>query len=251
MILLILILFFQTTTQIPVYAINKETVFARVLFEQVYLYKTPTDNNSLENIFFEIPKTYFVEILDIENNFYFVRYSSFNGYVKKDSVQAVSETPTMPFLNNINFRVYAQMSENLWSMPTSSAPSTIITQIPPLTENIEYIGKINGECLIEDRTNIWYFCKFSSNQDYFGYVYSDFCDKMPIIANNTEQLTYINNPTFETYVEEIKAIPKESKAVGMVVAILSIPAIIFLLMVLRGSKIISKEKVKHKEVVDY
>ena len=250
MILLILILFFQST-DIPVYAIKTETIYARVLFEQTYLYKTPTENNSIENIYFELPKTYFVEILNKENDFYFVRYSSFKGYVKKDTIQAVNETPQMPFLININFRVYAQMSENLWSMPTSENPSNIIAKIPPLTENIEYIGKITGECLIEDRTNIWYFCKFSSDRDYYGYVYSDFCDKMPLIANNTEQLTYINNPTFEENVETINAIPENNKAVGIIIAILSVPATIFVLMVLKGSKIIHKEKIKHKEVVDY
>ena len=153
MIILILLIYFQSS--IPaVYASDTPTYYARILFEQVYLYKTPNEDNSLSNLYFELPKTYFVELIGKSGNFYEAKYLNFVGYVKKDSVQAIANTPSNPFLKNINFRVYSNLSENLWSHPTTDENSTILTTIPHLTNSIEYIGKINGQELIEGRTSI-------------------------------------------------------------------------------------------------
>ena len=100
MILLVFILFFQST--IPyAYAYENKTYYAKIMFEQVYLYKTPTNKNDMENIYFELPKTYFVKLLSRHDDFYEVRYLNIFGYVKKDSVQAVSHTPLNPFLTNL------------------------------------------------------------------------------------------------------------------------------------------------------
>ena len=250
MIILILILLFQSPTPI-VYATNNQTYYARVLFEQVYLYKSNNNDSSIENIYFELPKTYFVELIDISGNFYKARYLNFTGFVKKDSVQAISNTPINPFLTNINFRVYAELSQSLWSTPSTENKNNLITEIPPLTKNIQYIGKIHGECLIEGRTNVWYFCKYATEKDNYGYIYSDFCDEMPTVINNTEDVNYINNPTFKTPITPTKTIPKDSNAVGIVVGILSVPALIFVLMIMKGTRILSAEKIKNKEVVDY
>ena len=251
MILLILLIFFQSSNNTPIYATKQETYYARVLFEQVYLYKTPTEDNSLANIYFELPKTYFVELIGKEGDFYKAKYLDLYGYVKKDSVQAVSEAPINPFLTNINFRVYASLSETMWSNASTQNTSTIITQLPHLTNNLTYIGKITGECLIENRTNEWYFCKYTADKEYYGYVYSDFCDQMSPIANNFEELEYITNPTFEIIVPPTKTIPQNSNTVGIVIGILSIPVLIFVFMIIKGTKILSGEKISKKEVIDY
>ncbi len=248
MILLILILLFQSSNML-VYASENETCFARILFDQVYFYKTPTDDNSLNNIYFELPKSYFVELIDKDGNFYKARYMDLYGFVKKDSVQAVSKTPIKPFLTDVNFRVYANLSENMWTEPTES--SILITAIPHLTNNIQYIGKINGECLIENRTSVWYFCKFTNEKEHYGYVYSDFCDQMSPIQTNLEELEYMDNPTFEVKQPPTNAIPQNSNAVGIVVGILSIPVLIFVFMIVKSTKILNAEKTNKKEIVDY
>lgn len=250
MIFLILILIFQTAP-ISVSAANIPNYYARILFEQVYLYKTPVEDNSISNVYFEIPKTYFVQLSGVQGDFYKVNYLNFQGYVKKDSVQAVDSTPINPFLDNITFRVYAELSQNLRSEPLANN-SNLIVQIPPLTKNIQYIGRINGECLIEGRTNIWYYCKYINNNSiYYGYIYSDFCDEMaPIICNN-EELNYINNPTFEENIKPINSIPENSSIVGVVIGILSIPALIFLFLIMKSGKILNQKKIKRHEVVDY
>ena len=216
------------------------------------VYKTPNEDDSIANIYFELPKTYFVELLSKSGNFYEAKYIDFIGYVKKDCVQAVASTPINPYLKNITFRVYSELSQNIWSSPTTQEGSNILTQMPHLTKNISYIGKINGECLIEGRTNVWFYCKYTkANLDYYGYVYSDFCDETTQINNNMEEVTYINNPTFEAYIEATNTIPKNSNTIGVIVGILSIPALIFVFMILKSSKILNQEKVKRKEIIDY
>ncbi len=250
MFILIFILLFQNTN-IDVYASDNLKYYARVMYDQVYLLKNPTEDNSYDNTIFELPKTYFVELLDKHGDFYKAKYMDLTGYVKKDGVQAILGTPQTPFLTNISFRVYAELSQNIWSCPTINQNSIIITRIPALTKNITFIGKINGECLIQGRTNLWYYCKYTEyNKDYYGYVYSDFCDEFTPISNNIEEFTYINNPTFEPHIQET-SIPQDSNYIGIIIAILSIPALVFVFMIMKSSKILHQNKVKRKEIVDY
>jgi len=256
MIILILILFINTSIPV-VYAENSsKTYFAQVMFEQVFLYRTPNNDNSSLNIYFEIPKTYFVELLDSENDdFYLAKYSSITGYVKKESVQAISNTPSKPFLDNLNFRVYADLSRDLRSEPNvSSTTSSLLANIPLYSRNLTFYGKITGENLIEGRTNTWYFCKYSADIDYYGYVYSDFCDELPsTIPTNTEEVTYISNPTFLEPIENnnTNSINLNSNTTSIIVGILTIPAIIFVFMILKNKNVLSNSKNKEKEIKDY
>ena len=106
MLVLILILLFSSTAEtLPVSAATTETYFARIMFDQVFLYKTPNNIEDSSNIYFELPKSYFVELTDSANdNFYKVNYLNLTGYVKKDSVQTIAGVPMSPYLENINFR---------------------------------------------------------------------------------------------------------------------------------------------------
>ena len=228
-----------------------ENVFARVMFEHSYLFKKPIDNIEYSNLFFELPKTYFVELIDADGEFYKARYLSFEGYVKKDCVQAVKHVPNNPFLTNISFRVYADLSRQLRSSPTAYSESNLIITIPHLTRNITYISRLKGDCLIEGRTNIWYYCKFSSDKEYCGYVYSDFCDELTPILDNLEDVEYISNPTFKPTTTPAKTMSISDNSIGIIIAIISVPAIIFVFLILKGSKIGSQNKTKSREIIEY
>lgn len=249
MFLLILLIIFQSSQNPIIFAADNETIYAKILFDETYLYRNIDENQTVDNIYFELPKTYFVELLSLHGDYYKARYLDIFGYVKKDRVQAVAKTPQIPFLTTVTFRVYSAMSQSLRLSPSANA--NIITEIPLLTKNIQFLGAIKGESLIEGRTNIWYYCKYTSNNSYYGYVYSDFCDEMPQIAPNMEEIEFVSNPTFQ--VTQINnTIPLENKtSIGLVVAALSIPALIFIFLILNGTKILSNTKTKSKEVVDY
>ena len=251
MIILVLILFLNATAP-TVFADNK-SYFAQILFEQVYIYRTPNDDNSITNIFFEIPKTYFVELLDsVNQNFYLAKYLNITGYVKKESVQAVENTPSYPFLNNLNFRVYADLSRNIHSEPNaSSKTSNIIASVPLYCRNLTYYGKITGETLIEGRTNTWFYCKYTADKDYYGYIYSDFCDELPTpMPTNLEAVTFIANPTFKLdQVEQNNSIDFNSNTTAVIIAIVSIPALIFVFMIIKNKNILNSKL--NKEIKEY
>ena len=250
----LLLIFILLQNSIPVvYATERQSYYARIMFDNVLLYKAPVESTENSNVYFELPKTYFVELLSLANDdFYEVNYSSFHGYVKKDSVQAVNQKPTTPYLENISFRVYAEMSRDLRSEPnTTAGTSSQVAYIPLLNRNLTYYGRIEGERLIEGRTNIWYYCKFTADKDYYGYVYSDFCDEITPIISNSEEVTYISNPDFKTTEIEKTSMPTNDKNVGIIVGILAIPALIFLFMVIKSKNILSKEKINSKEIIDY
>lgn len=252
-ILLCLILF---NNSIPyVSAAENKSYYARIMYEQSFLYKSPTDDNSNNNVYFELPKTYFVVLTGSANeDFYSARYLNINGYVKKEHVQATESIPTTPFLDNLNFRVYAELSRNLMSEPnTTSATSKHIANIPLYSKNVTYYGKIVGETLIDGRTDIWYYCKFSANTDYYGYVYSDFCDQFPeTLPENVEEVNYISDPFLTVKTEETpKSLPAKSSATSIIVAILTLPALAFFFMIIKGKNILTKQRTKDKEITNY
>ena len=105
--------------------------------------------------------------------------------------------------------------------------------------------------MIEGRTDIWYYCKFTSSQDFYGYVYSDFCDELTPIFDNLEEVEYVSNPSFEPITPPAKAMSVSDNSIGVIVAIISIPAIIFIFLILKGSKIGSQNKTKSREIIEY
>ncbi len=230
------------------YASN--SYYARVMYDQVYLYKTASQDNSYQNVYFEIPRTYFVQIFNETGSFYEASYMGISGFVLKNSVQAVSGTPSRPELNNISFRVYADLSRDLRIEPnTNNGISAQVKYLPLYTTNVEFIGEIHGEARIKGRTDVWYYCKYTDDIDYFGYVYSDFCDEKTEIVPNTETLTYINNPTFTD--NNINSIPQNNNAVAIIVLVLTIPALIFLFYSLKGKQIFANKRTNNKEITDY
>ena len=80
MILLLIILFSLENSLLYVSASTFDTYYARIMYDDVYLYKSPIDLDEYNNIYFSLPRTYFVELLESSNSeFYKVNYLSFTG----------------------------------------------------------------------------------------------------------------------------------------------------------------------------
>ncbi len=252
------VLVFNMGNPQKVSAVSTQTYFARVMADNVYLYRNAIDNNDYSNIYFELPRTFFVELVDeYDSNFYVARYLDIDGYVKKDCVTAIEGTPEMPFLTTVCFRVYSEQSQDMRKLPTGAGGAEYQEYFLPQDNlNITYIGKILGEPLINKRSNVWYYCKFMDSTAHYGYVYGEFCDDGEgnelIIPTNKEEVIYIANPSFAKTEEPSTSLPVESKTTWIVIAILSVPALIFILMFLKGGKVLKKDKkLPNKEVKDY
>ncbi len=233
---------------------ENQTYYARIMQADCKLYISPIEADDYTNVMFTLPKTYFVQLLDnAGKDFFKVKYKNFFGYVKKDKVQTVVGTPQTPYLSDLNFRVYADLSRDMRSCPdTKTGSSNQVIYIPNLSRNLVFYGSIVGEQLISGRTNIWYYCKYTADKDYYGYVYSDFCDELTTpIPTNTEEVEYTLAPSFEEEEQNQNALPMENKATGIVIAILSIPACLFVYLLFKSSKISTGKRASKKEVIDY
>lgn len=175
------------------------TYFARVTKSNANLYRNPTPSTEVENLYFVIEPTYFVEVLAYENSeFYKAKYLGITGYVRKSDIQFVSGVPATPYAEKISFRVFAQNGLNLRSSPADSGGLTNrITTVAFLETNLQYIGNISGEESVIYRGDTWYFCKYVKNDEtYFGYLYAGYCDMLSPITANTEVMETTSEPTF-------------------------------------------------------
>lgn len=214
----------------PISYVNADTgAYAQILHTGCYLYKTPTDNTNYLNVFFMLENSYFVELLsDYNNEFYKAKYLDVIGYVKKSQVQCVQGTPNTPFLNNVSFRVYGNISRAMYDKPFANTNNpTLKVYLPLYCDNLIYYGKVYGESAIEERTNIWYYCKYTVT-GVSGYVYSDSCDKMNPIVPNSEKLPYITSPAWNsTTSNSTQLISINSKPFKITTILISIPFVVF------------------------
>lgn len=220
----------------PIECVNAESVaYAQILQAGCYLYKTPTDNTNYTNVYFMLENSYFVQLLsDYNEEFYKAKYIDTIGYVKKSQVQCVQGTPNTPFLNTISFRVFNNTSRPMYDIPFANTNNpTLKLYLPLYCEDLIYYGKIYGESVVQERTNIWYYCKYTVTNE-CGYVYSDACDKMGSIVQNTEKLPYIDSPQWTLATNgNNQLITINSKPFKISVLLICIPFVIFAILLIR------------------
>ena len=236
----------------PIQYVNAQTpqtAYAQILHAGCYLYKTPIDNPNYNNVFFMLENSYFVELLsDYNDDFYKAKYLDVVGYVKKSQVQCVKGTPKTPYLNNISFRVYSDLSRAMYDKPYMNTNNpTLKIYLPLYCQDLIYYGIIYGESAVEERTNIWYYCKYTTT-GICGYVYSDACDKMTTIIPNSEKLPYISTPTWNISITPNQLITVDSKPFKITVMLICIPFIIFAIFLFRLAYTKTQQKYNKKEI---
>lgn len=248
---LILVLFFCAFAFFPNFqpslAFAEQKQFARVLNENAYLYKNPVYQQTEENVFFLLEKTYFVQLYEITNDyFYKASYMGIDGYVLKSDVRCVAETPQTPYANSSSFRVYAQNGLTLRSSPTTkNGMFNKVATIPFLDSNLQYVGKISAEESVAYRGSDWFFCRyFKGDEQFEGYVYAGYCDMLTPIAENLEVVTYIDYPIFQNTSKPTQTPASGSAEQGggvsktaiIVIVTVSLPALLILFLIFRPSR---------------
>lgn len=233
--ILMLIINIFTALFSPITSVEASSIaYAQILQTGCYLYKTPVDNTNYTNVYFMLENSYFVELIsDYNDEFYKAKYLDAIGYVKKSQVQCVQGTPKTPFLNNISFRVFSSDSREMYDKPFAHTNNpTLKVYLPLYCTDLIYYGKIYGESAIEERTNIWYYCKYTVTNE-CGYVYSDACDKMSTIVKNTEKLPYIDSPQWNISNSNPQLISVNSKPFKITTLLIFIPFIIFAILLIK------------------
>lgn len=217
---------------------DTESYYAKVN-DNVFFYSSPINNEQYK--LFEIPSTYYVLLLGNGNqDFYRAKYSNIEGFVLKNSVVPINEQPNYPFANT-SFRIFTETS--LYSSPDSNSN---IKVLPALTEITTYYGEIEGEELLPKSTDIWFYCCYRVNDNYFtGYVFSYFCDQKTEIVPNTEVFTPLTKEIFVE--EEILSEPAKSSLTTVLIVICCVVPcliIVFLLIKKKNPKSTPKRIIK-------
>ena len=223
----------------------EEVYYAKIMQENVYFFSSPHADYKM----FILPASYFVKLLSSPNdNFYYAQYKDVYGYVQKTDVTVMDGTPQNPY-NSSTFRVFSLDGLPLYSS-AYVLNSNKISEIPYLTKNIEFYGKFYGEEAIPEKGNLWYYCKYTNNQDYHGYVYSIFCDKLSTQVLNNEYFEVITTPIFQPKVQ-----PSSSVSTPFIVLAVTIPCLIVLYLLIKPNipkiKQNPKRSLKSKGKKDY
>lgn len=236
-------------TYIPKVSYAEVFYYAKITQDDVCFYSSPTKNN-LSSLFY-LPKSYFVKLLDDENDdFYYAKYKDIYGYVLKNEVTVMNGTPASPFAD-ATFRIFSTDGLGLYKSPYLNENNKI-TQIPYLTQDITYYGTISGEQVIPEKSEQWYYCNYISDDNYFGFVYSVFCDKLSSIPFNDENFDIVTNPSFTQTLpsEELSATSMTFIIIGV-----SIPCLIVVYLLLKPTllkeKSLNQVKAKRKRHGDY
>ena len=225
------------------------TTYAKALVGCV-LYKSQLLSPNLDNIYFIVPETYFVSILEqISDVCLKVQYKKYIGYVDASTITIATFIPIVKTLENIKIDIKETSGTQVWSIPSTSG--NVYTTISAGTKNIDYIAMCYGSIPSGGESNLWYYVSFTpesnSTNVYEGYVYSENVTNLTNIVSNTE-----TNP--ESIIEDNDDsntifLPESLKSV--IIIVLIIPCVCLLFIVLFKIASIGKRKKNFDDMADY
>lgn len=214
------------------------TEFARIL-ETTALYDSELLNDN-SNIICLLESSYFVEIISKYNDqCYFVCYNGMNGYVSKDKIKIVSQTPQNPY-PNLNLKTFGNKC-NLRRSPKANA--TVLVPIPANTE-INFIGKVYGEAIMDYNGEIWYLVDYLGIK---GYIYNGYISNIPIIYPNTEEIAFLENSDF------ITINPLSNESCIIIIVLILIPSLLILILLFKKPKPLKQKPkvIRNNDKIDY
>ena len=211
---------------------SENTVYAKAL-DNCMLYKSQTLTDDFDNVYFLVPETYFVTILEtISEKCYKVQYDKFIGYINSDTVIVATFTPIVKTLSKITLDIKETSGTQIWNKPSTSG--NVLTTIPAATTDIMYVAKIYGDIPVGGENNLWYYISYTpltnSTNVYEGYVYSENITNLSEIVVNAEA----NPEVVEEYIpsEIEKTITLSPTFKTIIIALISVPIILLISIIL-------------------
>lgn len=238
--LLICIIFNSNVCANKTFATNQKVTYAKVL-SNCLLYKSYQMNDTYDDVYFLVPESYFVTILEtINENCYKVQYKNYIGYVKSACLVIASFVPNEKSLDDIKFDIKDTAGTQIWSKPTASLGS-VLTTIPAGTKQISYISKVIGDIPYGGESDIWYYVTYTpfenSTNVYEGYVYSENTTNLDEIKLNLEDNP---KPLTAEQTNNNSSFNLNSTVKTIIITFITIPIILFFAIILY--KIIKKVK---------
>lgn len=212
-----------------------ETQYARVIDKNTYLYKTANDDNNIKNIICILENTYYVEILLIyDEDYYKVSYNGVSGFVLRNKVRKINETPATPYPKDIKMTT---TNNNIYLRSSPEKSNNSISIIPSNCTSLKYIGKAYGEQLDDFRKNIWYFVEY---EGVLGYVYSEYIVSISDIYPNVEEISFLNTNDFDEVIN-----PLSDTNCLLLIVLMMVPLLVIIYLIYKKPR---KNKYKEKYV---
>ncbi|MBQ8451572.1 MAG: hypothetical protein IJ538_02215 [Clostridia bacterium] len=220
----------------PIKNTNAESLTYAKALNNCTLYKTVNLSNDLTDIYFVIPETYFVVIIEnVSDEVIKVQYDKFIGYVRAESVVVATFIPNVKTLLGVTFDIKETSGTQIWSYP-SSVSGTILTTLSASTKKINYIAYAYGSVPNGGESNLWYFVsytpEFNSTNYYEGYIYSENVTNLSPIIPNVE-----SNPINETLIQNITSDDNVQKQPSqtfqtLLIIVIAVPIILLIAVIL-------------------
>ncbi len=218
--------------------IAKTPVWAQIKNSNTYLYKSAEFNKNIDNVWCLIENSYFVKIINNYNTeVYKVEYNGITGFVKKNEISLINETPKTPYPNNITFSIGSTNCYMRTRPQIKDYTDNIVCVIPANTSGLKFIGKTIGEEAVDFKGSIWYLTEYNGQ---LGYVYSDYTTSINPIKENVEQVSLFVGNDFS----KINPLTNTTCVFLIVLTLLPCMAIMFILYHPKKGKIKHKRKVK-------
>lgn len=229
------------------FAAQGKQYYAKVQSDDVFFYDQPLEED--QHQLFVLPTTYFVVVYaDANDEFYACRYDNLTGYVKKESVSVMEGTPQKPFATFATFRLFAVDGLDIKSTPYNLSSNTL-ARVPFLQDDLIYYGNKIGDDLVPDKTNIWYYCKYTTGLESFqGYIYSAFCDQLAQIPLNNEKFAIVSTPIFSSQdAVTLPATQLSGTAKTLIIIGVTLPSILILYLIIKPTLITEHKTAKRKQ----
>lgn len=216
------------------------TYYAKVNSDNIYFYSQPIDSD--DSRLFIIPRTYFVKLISYQDdNFYYAQYDNLFGYVRIGDVVVMNGVPTNPYATS-EFRVFIPNGLGLYASPIADAENKIV-DVPYLCETIKFYGERQGEQYVPEKSDTWYYCCYQGESDYYGYLYSVFCDKVDTIVDNNQTFDIVDNPIFQTNPQSPSGL--STTAMILIIIGVSIPCLVVFYLLIKPTW--AKDKVLNEK----
>jgi len=210
---------------------DDNSVYAKVL-DDCILFKNKEMNYDFDNVYFQIPKSYFVLILEtISENCLKVQYGNYVGFIDSSKIEIAKFTPIVKTLDGIKFDIKENVGTKIWQYPTSS--SNVLVTLSAGTKDIIYIASISGQVPSGGKSDVWYYVFYTPSVDstnvYEGYIYSENTTNLSeIVLNNETNPVVISN---ENKIDE-NIIYISTTIKTIVIIVIAVPIILFFAIIL-------------------
>lgn len=211
-------------------AMVQSTTYAKASANCI-LYRTSSLKDDQSNIYFVVPETYFVSVIEnISDTCMKVQYKDYVGFIDSSTAVIATFIPIVKSLDGITFDIKETSGTQIWSKPSSN--SNVLTTIPANKKNINYIAFAYGDIPNGGESNLWFYVSYTpennSTNVYEGYVYSENVTNLSEIIANAE-----SNPEVIVPNENNEPMIVISSSIRtLLIALISIPVIILLAIIM-------------------